>query len=316
MGSIRPRRGERRAGEGTAILVALLTAASLVATLAAGQPPPAPSPPPQSATPAEAGAARSAAAQGGPDSLAAPADSLDAAGAKAIPDSDLVPAKVPWGPGERLVFSIDYGPVNAGEGTLEVRGVEKSAGHPCYVIESRAASNRFFSTFYMVRDKVTSFIDVHYLYSRFFAKRLREGDYRQNIEVRFDQDGGHARYADGRTFDTIRGVQDVLSAFYYVRTLDLAPGRTYEVTTHNVRKDYPLQVIVHRRERVKVPAGEFDCVVVEPKIIGEGLFQHEGELTIWLTDDARRVPVLMKTRVKVGSIDASLKEYVPGKPLR
>lgn len=247
----------------------------------------------------------------------APADSAGGppAGAPATVVADSV-AVFPFAPGERLVFSIDYGPVNAGEGTLEVRGLVTTDGFPCYLVESRAASNRFFSTFYMVRDKVVSHIDVAHLYSRYFAKRLREGDYRQNIEVRFDQETGKAHYADGRSFDTMPGIHDVLSAFYYVRTLALEPGRTYHVETHSSRKNYPLEVIVHGRERVKVPAGEFDCLVVEPMIIGDGLFQHEGRLTIWLTDDVHKMPVLMKTKVKVGSIDASLKEYVLGETPR
>jgi len=242
------------------------------------------------------------------DSAAAAASDLPTA-ARADPDS--LPA-VPFAPGERLVFSIDYGPVNAGEGTLEVRGFTRTDGHDCYVIESRAQSNRFFSAFYMVRDKVVSHMDARRLFSRYFMKRLREGDYRKNVEIRFDHETGKAHYADGRTFDTMPGIHDVLSAFYYVRTLPLEPGRTWHVRTHSSRKDYPLEVIVHGRERVRVPAGEFDCLVVEPVIQGEGLFQHEGKLTIWLTDDERRMPVLMKTKVKVGSIDASLKEYAPG----
>jgi hypothetical protein len=225
-------------------------------------------------------------------------------------------APTPYGPGERLVFSIDYGPVNAGEGVLEVKGLVESTGRPCYLVESRASSNRFFSAFYMVRDRVVSHIDVEHLYPRYFAKRLREGDYRKNVEIRFDQAGAKAHYADGRVFDTIPGIHDVLSAFYFVRTLALAPASTTAVMTHDSRKNYDLQVIVHGHERVKVPAGEFDCIVVEPVILGEGLFQHEGRLTVWLTDDAHKMPVLMKTKVKVGSIDASLKEYTRGRPLR
>lgn len=249
-----------------------------------------------------------------------PAAADTAAAAPAAPaeaPEDSVPlARVPYGPGERLVFSIDYGPVNAGEGTLEVRSVIDSGGHNCYLVESRASSNRFFSTFYMVRDKVVSHIDTRQLFSRYFSKRLREGDYRQTLEIRFDQLAGKAHYADGRTFDTLPGIHDVLSAFYYARTLALEPGSTYQVTTHSSRKNYPLEVIVHGRERVRVPAGEFDCLVIEPVILGDGLFQHEGKLTIWLTDDERRMPVLMKTKVKVGSIDASLKEFTAGRPLR
>lgn len=235
--------------------------------------------------------------------------------AAAAPDTALL-AAVPYGPGERLVFSIDYGPINAGEGSLEVREVIESGGQPCYFIESKASSNRFFSAFYMVRDRVVSHIDARLLFTRYFAKRLREGDYRKNVEIRFDQDAGKAYYADGRVFDTIPGIHDVLSAFYFVRTLALEPGSTTGVWTHDSRKNYDLQVIVHGRERVKVPAGVFDCLVVEPVILGDGLFQHEGKLTVWLTDDGVRMPVLMKTKVKVGSIDASLKEYTLGRPLR
>lgn len=235
--------------------------------------------------------------------------------AASMPDTATVTV-TPYGPGERLVFSIDYGPVNAGEGVLEVLGLIESGGRQCYLIESRASSNRFFSAFYMVRDRVVSHIDVQHLYSRYFAKRLREGDYRKNVEIRFDPDSGKAYYADGRVFDTTPGIHDVLSAFYYVRTLPLETGSTTAVMTHDSRKNYDLQVIVHGRERVKVPAGVFDCVVVEPIILGDGLFQHEGKLTVWLSDDAYKMPVLMKTKVKVGSIDASLKEYTRGQPLR
>jgi hypothetical protein len=228
----------------------------------------------------------------------------------------VVPRLVPYGPGERLVFSIDYGPINAGEGTLEVLDTLRvPGGSLCYQVESRATSNSFFSAFYKVRDRVTTLIDARFLHSRSFEKRLREGNYRKYIKIEFDQDNGKAYYHDGRVFDTVVGIQDILSAFYYVRTLELEEGRSFGVMTHSSRKNYSLDVVVHGRERVEVPAGVFDCFVVEPRIIGEGLFQHEGKLTIWLTADARRMPVLMKTKVKVGSIDASLKEFTLGEPL-
>jgi hypothetical protein len=218
-------------------------------------------------------------------------------------------ANVPYGPGERLVFSIDYGLINAGEGTLEVLGLVQYEDAVCYAIESKATSNRFFSTFYKVRDRIISYIDARGLYSRYFHKRLREGDYRKNVEVTFDPETGIARYADGHEVETVPGVHDVLSAFYYVRTLDLKVGDVYDVPAHSSRKTYPLKVFVHGRERVTVPAGTFDCYVVEPKLEGEGLFKHEGALTLYMTADQYKIPVLMKTKVPVGSIDASLTEY-------
>ncbi|MFO7653130.1 MAG: DUF3108 domain-containing protein [Candidatus Krumholzibacteriia bacterium] len=223
-------------------------------------------------------------------------------------------APVSYGVGEQLVFSIDYGLINAGEGTLEVLGLVDFEGEVCYFIQSKATSNRFFSAFYRVRDRVVSYIDATELFSRYFHKRLREGDYRKDEEITFDQEAGVAHYADGREVETVCGVHDVLSAFYYVRTLDLEVGAVYEFPAHSSRKTYPLTVRVVGRETVEVPAGRFDCFVVEPMLEGDGLFKAEGKMTLYLTADRHKIPVLMKTKVPVGSIDASLKEYRLGQP--
>jgi hypothetical protein len=66
------------------------------------------------------------------------------------------------------------------------------------------------------------------------------------------------------------------------------------------------------KEKVTVPAGTFDCFVIEPIMEAGGLFKNSGKLTIWITDDNRRIPVLMKSKIPVGSIDAVLQEFRPG----
>ena len=221
------------------------------------------------------------------------------------------PGTPPFGVGERMVFSIDYGPVNAGEGVLEIAGLVEAAGDTCYRVESTARSNRFFSKFYRVRDKVVSYVDRDQLFSRYFMKRLREGTYEKTVEIEFDHAAGKAVYHDGREFDVPAGVHDVLSAFYFVRTLDLAVGKDVFFSAHSSRKTYDMRVIVHRQEAVETDLGTFDCFVIQPVMEGEGLFKHEGDLMIYLTADARRIPVLMRTKLPVGSIDANLREYVP-----
>jgi len=220
-----------------------------------------------------------------------------------------------FGPGELMEFSIDYGIVNAGSATLAVVEVKEHGGRRVYHIESKANSNRFFSSFYKVRDKVVSYMDVQTLNSVYFHKRLREGDYRKTVEMDFDHEAEVARYRDGRTFDILPGTHDVLSAFFYIRNLDLAPGKVYSVPAHSSRRTYELRVMVHGRETVEVKAGTYTCFVVEPVIEGEGLFKHEGKLTLYITDDEYRTPVLIKTKVPVGSIDVQLTAYRPGRPL-
>ena len=220
-----------------------------------------------------------------------------------------------FGPGEKLVFNITYGIVVAGEATLEIVGMTEYQGHACYNIQSKTKSNRFFSSIYKVRDKIVSYLDAEELYSRYFYKRLREGDYKKNVEISFDHEALLARYSNGNEYPTVAGIQDILSAFFFVRSLELEPGVEYAVPAHSSRKTYDLKVLVHGRERVKVPAGEWDCLVVEPIIEGDGLFKHEGKLTLYLTDDRYKMPVLIKTKVPVGTIDVELKEYRRGHPL-
>jgi hypothetical protein len=101
-------------------------------------------------------------------------------------------------------------------------------------------------------------------------------------------------------------VHDVLSAFYYVRTVPLPTGATLSIPTHDNKKSYEMVVKVHKRERVEVPAGKFDCVLVEPMLKSEGVFKSKGSILVWLSDDARRIPVLVKSKIPVGSVSVSL----------
>jgi uncharacterized protein DUF3108 len=78
------------------------------------------------------------------------------------------------------------------------------------------------------------------------------------------------------------------------------------VPTHDNRKSYDMEVKVHKKERVEVPAGKFDCILVEPMLKSEGVFKSKGSILIWLTDDDRRIPVLVKSKVPIGSISVSL----------
>lgn len=215
--------------------------------------------------------------------------------------------------GELLKFSVRYGFIRAGEASLEIAGIEEINDHPCYHVVSRARSNSFFDRVFKVRDTVESWLDVDFLYSRRFRKILREGGYRSETVVQMDQTNRLAVYQDGRVFEFAAGAHDPLSAFYYVRTLALEPGQRIWLESHADRKNYPLEVTVHGREEVDTPAGKFKCLVLEPTLRTPGLFKHEGKLTIWLTDDERRMPVLMKSKVAIGSITVILTDY-QGRP--
>lgn len=96
---------------------------------------------------------------------------------------------------------------------------------------------------------------------------------------------------------------------YYLRTFDLEVGKDHEITAYADGKVYPMKVIVHKKEKIEVPAGKFTCFKVEPVLKSEGIFRQKGKLTVWLTDDEYKMPVKMESKIAIGSIATKLEKY-------
>jgi hypothetical protein len=211
--------------------------------------------------------------------------------------------------GEKLTFNVRYGKIRAGTAVMEVVDRKRVNGRVAYQVVSTASSNSMFDGIYRVRDRVVSLMDADRLYSLYFEKHLREGRYKADQQVRFDHTRAVAVYHDGRESAINPGTFDVLAAFYRVRTMPLQPGQVFFLESHDNRKNYPLRVTVLRRERIETPAGTFACLVVEPTLRSGAFFKNEGRLTIWLTDDGMRLPVLMRSKLPIGSISVELTEF-------
>jgi len=218
---------------------------------------------------------------------------------------------VAFGLGEHLEFDVTYGFITAGYATMSVDRLIEFENRPCYRIVTTANSNSFFSTFYNVDDRVESIIDAIGLFSWRFEKNLKEGKYRATRKFSFDQRNHKAEYNNDTT-SVPPYVQDALSVFYYVRTQDLKVGESVFVDHYNDGKLYPMEIKVLKKETITVPAGTFECLVIEPLLQSVGVFKHEGKLKVWLTNDRLRLPVLMKSKVLVGSIAAELTSYKLG----
>lgn len=221
-----------------------------------------------------------------------------------------------FGPGEELVYAVKFGPIRAGTATLSVVGTEWANGGRCYRLRSTVRSSGFFSQFFHVDDLTESWMDIEELFSRRYVRIVNEGSYHRHDAVQIDQDRNLAFYfPKGDSLPVEPRTQDVLSVLYYARGLPLDVGESVVIPGHVDRKNTPVEIRVLKREQVKVPAGIFQCGVVEPILKAPGLFKHEGRITLWVSDDERRIPVIVKTKVKVGSITAVLESYRPGTPL-
>jgi len=221
---------------------------------------------------------------------------------------ELLPVSVPFGEGEKLVYSVQYGIINAGEASLEIRNISMFDSVPCYNIVSNARTNDVFSVFFKVRDRFVSLMDTVNLVSVRYEKNIREGKFKRNESVVFDQRAHRAVYKDKEVPIAPR-TQDVLTSMYYLRTLPLAPGQNIALANHTDGKNYPLLIKVLGRERVTVEAGTFDCLIVEPILRGPAIFQQKGRVTVWVTDDEYRIPVLVKSKVVIGAVSGVLTSY-------
>jgi hypothetical protein len=205
-------------------------------------------------------------------------------------------------PGECLEFKIRYGSLPAGHARLEVESLEGPGGE-LYRITSVARSNDFFSLIFEVDDRVTADVDAATYQTRRFEKDLREGPFTKHVVFTCDPEG--VVRSGEKCLNSKPGTRDVLSALYYVRGRDLEVGQEIDIETFDNGKIYPARVKVIGEERVTTPAGDFDCLVIEP-VVEEGIFAKTGRLVIWVTDDALKIPVLVKSKVSVGSFVAEL----------
>jgi len=172
-------------------------------------------------------------------------------------------------------------------------------------------STKTFSWIHKVDDRYETFLDSQGMFPWHFTQRVREGSYSRDFEAWFDQINNVA-YADNKQYPIPPYVHDAVSAFYFVRTLDYSKTRVGEkIMLQNFFKDttYALSVKFLGRQRIEVDAGTFDCIIVEPLMREGGLFKSEGRVLIWMTDDERKIPVKVSTKVVIGSIESELREY-------
>ena len=211
--------------------------------------------------------------------------------------------------GEKIVFELTWFGINAGWATLEVKERLNYDGKEVIRIVSTAQSNKFVSVFYSVDDRTETFIDPLERYPYRFTIRQREGRYRSDKETIFDQENNKAVFIkDGKSqvFDVFPKVQDALSSFYYLRTLELKVGNPVYIKIFDNGKNYEAKVEILRKEKIDTPIGSFNTICVKPMLKTEGIFQRKGDVYIWLTDDDRKMPVMMKSSVKVGDITAMI----------
>ena len=193
---------------------------------------------------------------------------------------------------------------------MEVKGSVPIQDRPTLTLLINAKTSSFVSTFYPVENRVESAIDAGTLSPHRMVFHRREGKRKNDFDVTFHHpEGTVTSIKDGvaNTLGIPPGTQDAISCLYYLRSLpSLRPGSSLAMTVHHDQKNYRLEVQIEAVEKVKGPWGEVEALRVLAIMPFQGIFLNEGNIRVWLTNDARRVPVMMKAKVIIGSIVARL----------
>jgi hypothetical protein len=208
--------------------------------------------------------------------------------------------------GERLSYDVRFGALKVGSGAMEVRGVEdirgRDAWHTVFTIKGGIP-------LYRVDDRMESWIDTTSFTSLRFVQETHEG--RRHRTKRIDLYPERGVYVEeGATQPdkpTVEQPLDEAAFIYFLRRVELVVGETYSYDRYFKPDRNPIRLEVLRRERIEVPAGTFETIVVRPVIKAKGIFSENGQAEVWLTDDARHVMVQMKAKVSFGPLNLQLK---------
>ena len=215
-------------------------------------------------------------------------------------------------PGEFLKFRIHYGFVDAGEATLEVKTEFRMfGGRECYHVIGTGRSVGAFDWFFKVRDRYESIIDRQALIPWYFIRRVNEGGYIIKQDVSFNHYSDSAK-SEKATIAVPDNVQDLISAFYYARTLDFTnakEGDIFEITGYLDDAIFPMNVKFIGRETIESKKGRFRCLKLRPMLQEGRVFRDQEDMTIWVSDDQNKIPIRVHTDILIGSIKMDLVEY-------
>ncbi len=212
---------------------------------------------------------------------------------------------VPWVSGEHLEYALRFNGLSVGSGRMDVLGIDTLRGRRAWKLEFNISGG---ITFYKVNDSYESWIDAETGSSLRFIQRISEGNYRPVRTFEIWPERGVYQQNNKPEEKTVAQPLDDASFFFFLRTIPLEVGKTYSFDRYFQPKANPVVIRVLRKEHIRVPAGEFDAIVIQPIIKTSGLFSDNGMAELWLSDDPRRILLQLRSKFSVVNLSLTLKQ--------
>jgi len=221
---------------------------------------------------------------------------------------------LPFAPGEKLEYIMHYGLLNAGIAELHVKSTSRVFNNERKAINmvgkgwTTGATNWFFK----VKDHYETYMDIEKMEALYFKRRVDEGGYIINQDYFFNQDSNQVMTQENKNFEVPDGVQDMLSSFYFMRTLDFSNVKIddiFIVPAFVDNKVEYLRIKYKGKEEIEIRNGKYRCLKFNPLVLKGRVFKADEDLTVWISDDDNKIPVLIQSKIIVGSIKAELSAY-------
>ena len=228
----------------------------------------------------------------------------------------ILQAQVPaYKPGEHFKFRIHYGFFNAGYATLDLKKDIIEGKELMHAI-GKGWTSGMSRWFMKINDNYESYFDEFNRPIR-FIRNINEGGYTKNVELRFNHDNKKVTVIDKEknkveTFSIPNKINDLVSVFYYLRNYDtsnLKKGDEIKVDMFFDNEIYPFKLKILGREFLRTKFGKIKALKLRPIVMSGRVFREEESLTVWVSDDDNKIPLLIKAKLMIGSLKASLMEY-------
>ena len=210
----------------------------------------------------------------------------------------------PFQIGEKLTYAVRVGPLGKGTAVAELLNVDTVRGKLVYHSVLRITGSMLF---FKVRDNYESWFDPNTLVSMRYHQDIDQGTYERDRKYEIFAERGVYQENDKPEVPTVELPLDDGAFLYFLRTIPLEVGKTYSFNRYFKPDRNPVRVTVVRKERIRVPAGEFDAIVLQPKIKAKGIFAEGANAEVWLADDDERIMLAMKTKLPFGHVQFQLR---------
>jgi len=206
-------------------------------------------------------------------------------------------------PGEKLEYTAKYSVLNLGTMTLEIRDtIVTEPGPPCYRLISIINSSPGLKWLFSLNDTIEVLSTVEELLPLSSIEINHEGKYNNRVKLVFDHDIDSVVYNDSISVGLAENTRDLISFWYYLRTIPLNIGETIPVNIHKSMENYQIKCQIVGYENIETPTGNFNTIHVKPQTAGKGIFGSSGSMSIWYTNDQNRYPVKILAKMKIGTV--------------